>query len=231
MEKLLFHLSIVAINCYAIWYDQQYIEVPLARADAFVHLPMKGRSIFFTMWCFLAQTLYFAVSAINDIFGTDEESPKKIPLIRSIRDVIFTTLALPASMYVTTVFWSIYAIDRELILPSEMDKAFPSWLNHLLHTTVLLFTLIEMHISPHTYPSRKMGVFIVTSFSYIYFVWMMYVYYETSTWVYPLFDVLNWPTRIFFCLSTVISSAVMYYLGEKLNAAVWSDETPKEKVF
>jgi len=32
---------------------------------------------------------------------------------------------------VTTTFWTLYIIDRELIFPASLDKIYPVWLNHM----------------------------------------------------------------------------------------------------
>jgi hypothetical protein len=40
-------------------------------------------------------------------------------------------------MFVATMFWAIYSIDRELVFPVSLDKYFPVYVNHILHTTVL----------------------------------------------------------------------------------------------
>ncbi|GBP46590.1 Androgen-induced gene 1 protein [Eumeta japonica] len=161
------------------WYDQRHIDVPFPRAKAFVHLPLRGRSVFLTTWSFYmlsteAQTVYFAMATANDVFGTDEAlTIQEIPLIRSIKDMTFAVFAFPGALYVATVFWLLYAINREIILPRKTDKIIPSWLNHLMHTTVVLFATIEMYISPHSYPSRQIAVLSLVSVLCAYIAWML----------------------------------------------------------
>ncbi|GBP46589.1 Androgen-induced gene 1 protein [Eumeta japonica] len=178
----------------------------------------------------IIQTIYFGLATANDIIGTDEAFPEETPLIRSIRDIAFSAFAVPTAMYVTFVFWSIYAVNRELILPKKADGVIPSWLNHLMHTAVLFFIGIEMCVSPHDYPSRSVGTILVVSISFFYFLWKMYVYLDTKTWVYPLFDALNWPLRACYCFGTAALSVVLYCLGETLNSALWSSEMSKMKI-
>ncbi|GBP16731.1 Androgen-dependent TFPI-regulating protein [Eumeta japonica] len=78
----------------------------------------------------ILQTLYFAIAVLNDLIGTNESWPKKTPLITRLRDTIFSSIAFPLAIFVAFTFWSIYAIDRELIFPRALDAVFPVWSNH-----------------------------------------------------------------------------------------------------
>jgi len=35
------------------------------------------------------------------------------------------------------MFWMIYAVDRELVYPKILDKIIPSWLNHVMVSSLL----------------------------------------------------------------------------------------------
>ena len=82
-----------------------------------------------------------------------------------LEDFLFASLAFPIGMFVGTAFWGLYAIDREapkslkilsrtfgyiilicttvilfaiyreLVFPTALDKIVPVWVNHILHTT------------------------------------------------------------------------------------------------
>jgi hypothetical protein len=62
---------------------------------------------------------------INDFIGTNDVAPKKMPLIRKIKDYVLATLAFPVAMNVGTTFWGLWAIDRELVFPKALDAFFP----------------------------------------------------------------------------------------------------------
>ncbi|XP_050773769.1 uncharacterized protein LOC127031078 isoform X2 [Gopherus flavomarginatus] len=62
-------------------------------------------------------------------------------------------------MFVAVTFWTLYAYDRELVYPKELDEINPPWLNHTMHrhhstasmapaqmTTAIMSTLNTMHI-------------------------------------------------------------------------------------
>lgn len=172
----------------------------------------------------MLQTVYFTVALVNDLFGTEETSISQKPLIRRIKDTMFSTLAFPLSVFVAISFWGIYAIDRELILPKMMDAYFPLWLNHVMHSNILVFTMIELVSSFRMYPPRKLGLSILSIFMLFYIIWVHVIYFKTGMWVYPILAVLNWPLRIMFYLFSLGLVFGFYTLGESLNRSVWSKE-------
>lgn len=156
--------------------------------------------------------------------GSNEPSPSQKPLIRRMKDIVFSTIAFPLAMFVGISFWGIYAVDRELILPRSMDPYFPTWLNHVMHTNIVIFALIELATSFRMYPKRNVGLSILCTFMLGYVIWVHVIYINSGTWVYPILNVLNWPSRIAFYVFNLLSICAMYSLGENLNKAIWSRE-------
>ncbi|XP_059059395.1 androgen-induced gene 1 protein-like [Achroia grisella] len=213
-----FHLSVVALNVFAIAYDQLYLDIPFP-SKVFEEMPFKARYIFLTIWCFILQTLYFSVSFLNDVFGTNEATPKRTPLIRSIKDVLFS-MAFPVALYVSVSFWGIYAIDKELIFPEMIERIFPVWLNHTMHTFITVFLVIELLATKRNYPSRATGNTIMSLFIIAYVIWIHVIHHKTGTWPYPILDVLNPTLRLVFCGFSTILGLGIYVIGEKLNSVV-----------
>lgn len=172
----------------------------------------------------MVQTLYFTIAVINDLCGSEERSTSRKPLIRRIKDILFCSLAFPLAMFVGTTFWGIYAVDRELILPRSLDAYFPLWLNHNMHTSIMIFALIDLATSFRMYPKRKLGLLILTVFMLAYVIWLHVIYFESGTWVYPILAVLNWPLRITFYVFSLFIVYGLYILGERLNKFIWSRE-------
>lgn len=78
--------------------------------------------------------------------------------------------------FVSTMFWGLYFLDRNLIMPKYLDVYFPSWLNHTMHTFVSVFACLEMITAYRPYPSRVHGLGIHLGFQLIYLVWWVYLY-------------------------------------------------------
>lgn len=154
-------------------------------------------------------------------------------MIRKIRDYIFGTFAFPLAFDVGGMFWLLYAIDRELVLPKSFDAFLPTWFNHILHTNIIAFIGFEMLFSYHKYPCRKSGLSGLGVFMLGYLGWVNFIWYKANAWVYPVLAVLNWPQRIAFYVFTCSIPIVFYYFGEFLNSQVWYKkrigEAPKNK--
>lgn len=175
----------------------------------------------------MIQTAYFTLALLNDLVGTNEPSPSHKPLIRRVKDVVFSALAFPLALFVGITFWGIYAVDRELILPRSIDPYFPLWLNHVMHTNIVVFILIDLLTSFRMYPSKKIGCSILTSFMLCYLIWLHIIYFNTGFWVYPILNVLNWPLRVFFYVFCLGLIWFAYSVGETVNKSVWSTEVEK----
>lgn len=191
--------------------------------DSYVYINIINSKILIFQ---LLQATFFTISAINDVIGTNENYPRNqsIPFIRKLKDGILTCLAFPLSMFVGLTFWGLYAVDRELILPKAIDPFLPSWLNHAMHTNIMIFILIEMFISFRKYPSRKFSLTVLTGFLLAYLIWIHYIHAKSGLWVYPILNVLNLPLRIVFFAGLLGLCVILYIVGEKLNNFVWRKE-------
>lgn len=154
--------------------------------------------------------------------GSNESAIKERPVVRKIRDYIFGSFAFPLAFDVGGMFWLLYGIDRELVLPKATDAFLPSWFNHVLHTNIMAFIVIEMILSYHKYPCRKSGLSGLAVFMLGYLTWVHVIWYKANAWVYPVLAILNWPQRIAFYLFTCSVPIIFYYFGEFLNNQIWS---------
>ena len=73
--------------------------------------------------------------------------------------------------FVGVQFWILMFIDRELVLPKAMDPFFPSWLNHIMHTNIMVFTVLEMVMTFRRYPKRSDGLKGLLGFMLVYLIW------------------------------------------------------------
>lgn len=159
---------------------------------------------------------------VNDFIGETEAEVKNPPLIRRVRDYIFATYAFPLGMNVTVLFWTLYSIDRELVFPRVMDPIYPWWLNHILHTNVFTFVLIDLFFSYHHYSSRKAELVGLSAFVVAYIGWVYIVKFIAGAWVYPVLNVLDIHQRIGFFIIAGAIPFVLYFVGEYLNSKVWA---------
>jgi hypothetical protein len=162
------------------------------------------------------------VALVNDFVGTNEVMLKDRPPIRKAKDFIFSSFGFPLSFDVATMFWGIYAFDRDSIAPKEYEPFFPIWLNHCIHTNIVVFVLIELFVLHRVYPKIVSSLIGLFTFILSYVLWIHIVFWETDIWVYPIIDKLNVAERIGFWIFNAIFPSFFYFLGRFLNNLVWS---------
>ncbi|XP_047368723.1 androgen-induced gene 1 protein-like isoform X4 [Vespa velutina] len=221
-----FHVIACLQFAYSVYYDYTYTVVPQNIMK--VHSAFGGRFKFLTFWDAILQAVFFFICIMNDWYGTNAVSPKKPPFIRKLKDYVYATLSFPIAMFVGITFWSIMCIDRELVLPKALDPYFPWWLNHLMHTMIMVSSIIEMLLAPRKYPKRSHGLAGLLSFTLTYLIWMHVIYFMSGIWVYPVMEVLTPPLRVVFFIVLLALVLILYFAGEMLNNLVWGNEQTKQ---
>lgn len=127
-------------------------------------------------------------------------------------------------MFVGITFWALYFVDRELVFPRALDPYFPVWLNHIMHTNIMIFIVIEMLTSFRKYPKRNVGFMIIGTWMIVYLIWIHIIHSYSGMWVYPVLDVLNLPLRWVFFAGLLGLSLAFYLLGERVNNTYWKEQ-------
>ncbi|EAW55304.1 androgen-dependent TFPI-regulating protein isoform X1 [Homo sapiens] len=175
---------------------------------------------YMTLLNLLLQTIFYGVTCLDDVLKRTKGG-KDIKFLTAFRDLLFTTLAFPVSTFVFLAFWILFLYNRDLIYPKVLDTVIPVWLNHAMHTFIFPITLAEVVLRPHSYPSKKTGLTLLAAASIAYISRILWLYFETGTWVYPVFAKLSLlGLAAFFSLSYVFIASI-YLLGEKLNHWKW----------
>ena len=143
-------------------------------------------------------------------------------LVQRFRDILFSTLAHQLSILVTTSFWAIYGVDRELICPSFLDKFYPLSVNHMVHTTCMISQLIEMIMVFHVFPSTKTGVRTTSVFFLTYLTWILYLAFNKGAWIYPILQKLPAIGRTVFIIMFGVVGGVLFAVSKTLNGMIWS---------
>ncbi|KAJ6649992.1 Androgen-induced gene 1 protein [Pseudolycoriella hygida] len=172
----------------------------------------------------IIQASYFTICLLNDLFGTNEILPRKSSSLRQFKDYLFGAFAWPLALNVGVSFWTLMAIDRELVLPKALDPYFPTWLNHVMHTNIVIFIVMEIFTTFRQYPSRKSALTGLGIFMLAYLVWIHIIRHYAGVWVYPILNVLQFGQRIVFFIVILLFCIGLYFIGEFLNNKIWADE-------
>ncbi|XP_043683490.1 androgen-induced gene 1 protein-like isoform X2 [Vespula pensylvanica] len=220
------HIGMCAVYAYITIHASFLQSIPLLE-ELFSEFD-PGILKFLTMWNVILQAVFFFICIVNDWYGTNAVSPKKPPFVRKLKDYVYATLSFPMAMFVGITFWSIMCVDRELVLPKALDPYFPWWLNHLMHTMIMVSAVIEMLLAPRKYPKRSRGLAGLLAFTLTYLIWMHVIYFMSGIWVYPVMEVLTPPLRIVFFVVLLAFVLILYFAGEMLNNLVWGNEQTKQ---
>ncbi|KAI5712679.1 hypothetical protein M8J76_000765 [Diaphorina citri] len=176
----------------------------------------------------IVQSLYFIVCVVCDIVSLMPTS-SPMSILNSTRNYFFTSIGFPIGSFVTITFWGLFLVNRDLVMPADFDQYFPKWLNHLVHTMVIVFPLIEMATSYRKYWPAQTGLIGLLVFQVVYLIWIHIVYYKSDLWVYPILEKLGLIARYAFLGSSVLFTIVLYFLGQYLNNAIWSSQESGKK--
>nr|XP_056700875.1 androgen-induced gene 1 protein-like [Euleptes europaea] len=169
------------------------------------------------------QTILFVLCVIIDVVALCSSSHEKMisSLLVPVRDYIFSTFVFPVGLFVAVVFWGLYAYDRELVYPRELDEVNSVWLNHSMHTTILPLLFIELLVCPHKYVRKTKGIIGLTVFTITYLCWIIWVNYASGIWAYPVLGVLDTPGKIVFFSIAYLIVLMFYFLGRLLTKQLW----------
>ncbi|XP_021364277.1 androgen-induced gene 1 protein-like [Mizuhopecten yessoensis] len=227
MLPAFYHLIVFLFLAYSLTYNLLKVQDDPG-SNVLTYRGYGGKFKFLTFWLFLLQTFYFGFSVVNDIFGSNirPSQSKRFPRSRlqRWRDTLLSSIVFPVGLFVVCTFWGIYLVDRELVYPQKLDKFIPSWLNHVMHTTILPLLLGEMCLVYHHFPSRSRGLKILMSFALSYLIWILWVAYYADIWVYPILKIMAPHERVIFIAILMALFVSIYLVGEGLNKFLWGKE-------
>uniref|UniRef100_K1PJH1 Androgen-induced protein 1 n=1 Tax=Magallana gigas TaxID=29159 RepID=K1PJH1_MAGGI len=226
----LYHSTVFLVIFSSFVYNHLYVKI---RPDdtLMTYKGYGGKFKYLTFWYFIIQTVYFGLCVANDLCGSNVRPSGRGERCRlqRWRDNFLATVVFPLGMFVVLTFWGIYAIDRELVYPKALDKVIPSWLNHIMHTTILPFLLVDKFLVYHQYPSRKTGFVTIMSLALLYLTWILWVAYYANIWVYPILKVLQPHQKVVFILAMLVLFVFLYLLGEFINKTIWGKLRERER--
>ncbi|RUS88993.1 hypothetical protein EGW08_003240 [Elysia chlorotica] len=204
-----FHLPVFIAFLISTYYDWFYVATTHAR-------PFK-KLYYLTYWNACLQTIYYGLCVVRNLTSDRRRGAQ----LGRWRDNMHACVAFPVGMFVVVTFWALFAVDRELVFPKALDNLVPFWLNHMLHTAVCPFLLLDKYLVHHQYPARHKGILTACGLSLIYLVWILFIAYYEGFWVYPVLQVLAMHERAIFISVCISFFASFYILGEALTKFFW----------
>ncbi|XP_018575490.1 androgen-dependent TFPI-regulating protein-like [Anoplophora glabripennis] len=212
-------VTYVTIFVFYIFSLKASTEIGKAPANA-VHLPKEIKILgqyrfhFFTVWNFMLQILFLLTAVLDETSKLLDLPVLTRKRLGRTRAFLFNTLVFPCSLLVVTIFWTIWHIDRELVLPKILDKVFPLWLNHVMHTIILVPLAVELAL-PKRYNFVRFENAAATLVLYALFYQLQYfsIYLRHGIWLYGIYATLTWTQRFLFSVFQLLLLLLFLKIG------------------
>lgn len=181
------------------------------------------RPKFFTIWGLVSQALLFLLCLLHDVTRVLPPSNPVRRVARSVRDLVLVAVAGPMAVTVSFLFWSMFWLDRKLVMPAELDELVPPWLNHAMHSFVLVLVVVQLLAESHRAPPLGAAMAVSTTFCLAYTYTLFNEYATTGRWIYPVLELLNWPGRVLMVLFTLVLMLGQVVLMRAALRARWGN--------
>lgn len=189
-----------------------------------------GEAKFFTKWNLYLNIGYFAFSCVVGLISFCFAA--ELYSIRKFQTLVFCSTVVPSNLITAFVFWGIYALDPELMLPAWIRKYIPinGFQNHAVHTAPIFTVLMEWALVCHQPPRRSLVMLTWVLYALAYLLWIVWIAYHTDIWVYPFLQAMANPGRAMFFGGTFVLGCILSTLGLSVLRCVGKNEESSEKL-
>ncbi|EGT50347.1 hypothetical protein CAEBREN_10445 [Caenorhabditis brenneri] len=139
--------------------------------------------------------------------------------MKEIADFMHFTSVFPCAMIICGLFWGLYVIEPELVMPEWIRKLIPVWLNHVTHTFPVVYILLDTYFHKRTAPTKLTCCLLSAVLVLFYFAIIIIVKLHDGFWLYPILAM--------FAVEHFVLSYIAGFVGFYLltRAACWINET------
>lgn len=101
----------------------------------------------------------------------------------TVKNFLFCVFIFPNAVFVTSLFWFVYHVDRELTFPEEYDKYVASWQNHMVHTFILVPAIAELIQEGKRirFPDYKIAALTLNMYGLVYHIMLVCMHFAHFT--------------------------------------------------
>ncbi|OLL22756.1 UPF0641 membrane protein [Neolecta irregularis DAH-3] len=164
----------------------------------FLNDSFGGHFQFLTIIGLVAAAVGFTAALLADISGSFQ--------LFKIKNYI-SIISTPLACLVSLLYWTIIAVNKEMMLPPEIIEKMTPTRDFGLHLSPLIFLTIDFLLfSPPWAINTKTAFYIHFSLGQGYFRWIQYCQKQNGWWAYPFLENMTMMQRkVFIVASTFIS--------------------------
>ncbi|CAD5228915.1 unnamed protein product [Bursaphelenchus okinawaensis] len=164
---------------------------------------------------------YYTFLCVISHFG-----PKKV---KQFKDFTFYTTTFPSGMATCILFWILYTIDPESIMPRWIRDLIPFWMNHITHTFPLIHLIIDLRFIKHSKIRLLTGTQMVLFLFVLYSLLVVYIRFSWGYWLYPIFDFIGPILSLVFIFVAGLLFWALFYIAYALAATEPNTQLRKQK--
>ncbi|XP_049771815.1 androgen-dependent TFPI-regulating protein-like isoform X1 [Schistocerca cancellata] len=181
-----------------------------------------------SMWPQVLQQVYVFSSLWVDIV---KAFPGRFPYSRkaasAVRNFLFPACVVPINTIVLVLFWSLYLSAPHMIEDRGiMERYLESWMNHCLHTNIIIISLMEIIICAPKFPSRRRAFVTIVGMVLLYSITASSCRMLGGPWAYPIVKIMfsNWMSFIVFQAICISIGFAGYIVAERINNLVHGEQ-------
>ncbi|CBQ69300.1 conserved hypothetical protein [Sporisorium reilianum SRZ2] len=181
---------------------------------------------FLTMCGLTATTVAMSLAFLLDVF----QRPKALLWLKDL----VTAAALPAETLITVLYWSIAAINKDLLMQPKkvMDPANPGQvlreepisvpfaIDASMHAFPGVFLLVDFFIFSRRFPKNISMVAVAAAVTVSYSLWAERCAGKNGHYPYPLLDILSTPQRVALYSGAGAAACLTGFVVTRLQAKV-----------
>lgn len=211
-----FHLIMAVYNAVLLHIIRKIVRENRATFDPRGEIPeYAGQFKYLTHINLWVQLSFFTLEFLLDLLSNQSTFKHQV---QSYLSFGFATVIFPLAWYVAASFWAVYVYDTNLIY-KEVSRI----LNHLSHTAIVLWVVLEVLLQNHSFPSLSTAMVPIFTCCLMYISWVEWVHTRTGFWVYPIFNTLP-QSRLYFILFygfSIFTCFGLYLVGKTISNLFW----------
>merc|ERR1719431_489401 len=142
--------------------------------------------------------------------------------VKTLGDIAHYGISFGTTWVVFLIFWILYVINQELIMPARIAVFYPMWMNVVEHGLIVPFAVVNTFLEPRR-GSRGAYALTLVCFTAAYVGLIVHIHAVTNEWVYPFLNAVGYTQVIFVVLPlTIALCGTMGYYGVQFNDAYFT---------